>query len=487
MATPSERENKVADAAEEKKTAFMTNRLGPLSFDRRMEPTSREAHKEGRARAASIMLEPDAQRADLKALRKLLEALNLSPRSADVRESLDRVYTRLDPARVSRSMSLEDFYGQISQELFIESDGACARAPYDMRQCFLSGQEAITDKKQAMLSPQAARPMFELLEPSLGIVTLVVRDLSASNDDSLAKILPRIAAARGLLIDMSGAQGDNPLPILPLLKQVTGLVKLKPLRAISRPPQADDLIAAYKKRFEAKNRDDDAWSALVGKSSPPERSKQRVTVLVGDGCGPACELSARVLVTYADAKIYGGVRHHDRLHRANPAVMLLPRSKIEIYFFASEYVLDPRIQKATGPIGNWRVGLQERYNGDLAAYAIAELEAQKKPRRCSSYRGYSKVQHLPVVLTKKLPGAGYLQMAHSWQISQTIEANAPYSAVKRFADTCGKRILLRARGYSDTIGIETNLTLVELSRLAQSDLIEYIQVTYHPPDELHSD
>lgn len=73
------------------------------------------------------------------------------------------------------------------------------------------------------------------------------------------------------------------------------------------------------------------WADLVGTMPGATSAASPIAAIVGPGCGAACELAARSLVTYAGATIFGDVQRAGRLERDDPARLVLPHSKIEIY------------------------------------------------------------------------------------------------------------------------------------------------------------
>lgn len=355
----------------------------------------------------------------------------------------------------------------------------CARPPGETSHCWT----------ELPAAPSAGRPPFELIESAPGIATLVIRDLTNATDPAWTKfpeVLDEVARARGIVLDLRSAAGTDPRPLLPLLERLTGRAPFRPLRAIHRRATLDPYVADYARRFVASSRDPDVWADLVGTMPPSSRasSPPPIAVVVGYGCGAACELAARSLVAYAEATLFGDVSKAGRLERDDPARFVLPRSKIEIYFEATEFLLDETVERATGPTTEWWLRVREMYDGDLATFAVRDVERRLAGRpspRCDSFPAYADPDRLPPAVRAKLRGAGLLRVPDRPNVILTLVPAAPLSAILRFAATCMAPTSISAS--FGQIRLPSHSKLPELSRLVQSDLVERIDVAFEPEPE----
>jgi hypothetical protein len=306
--------------------------------------------------------------------------------------------------------------------------------------------------------PEPAREVtsvFEVGEAAPGIGLLTVRDLHAGRDDAwrtfagAAKVL---SARRGLVIDMRGAAGDDPRPLLAWAAALSGRKALRPLQSIERPPGADTYVDAYEQRYTDRGRDRAVWDAFVAEGDAPPvsgtKTKQPIAIVVGPHCESACELIARVLETYAGAVVIGGVAHAGRLARDEPAMFVLPHSQTSVYFHATRYLLSPEIEAATGPTEEWRAlggdGPDPVMNPKLPYPATDHMTfaVQDVTKRLESPGGWPRCDATPVPAQiadgTKLQGISYLTSGFPCEAgySVTIWSPAPASALRRFLSTC---------------------------------------------------
>lgn len=361
-----------------------------------------------------------------------------------------------------------------------ERIGFCARAPDEKWPC---------DPDFATRPPaDPTLPPYEVGVLPSKIGRLVIRDLSNAANPAWAKLdLTPLSKASGLVIDLRAAWGADPRPLLPWLGTITGRATLAPLREIRRSPKLTPYVDAYRARFVAEGRDPDAWAPLVGTSSTG-RATIPIVVLIGRHCESACELVTRVLETYADATVIGSVMRSGRLHRDEPAMVTLPHSRIDIYFHATEYLLSTEIEAKTGPTGEWWLARRDEgvdYDGN--ALAIRELQRRianrNWPGSCGAFRPYSSPAALPQALRKKIPNAFHLddKTCEGSHRSISIKADITLHTMRRFVASCQKPAHIGWRsegnfGFGVVVGVEL------VSQLAQSDVVESVNVgCHHPP------
>lgn len=441
---------------------------GPLSQKAQVPETPALVRHELSERARSLYLDGAALQEDSRAFLSLVEKLFVAPPTPELATRVQHA-RRDTQARAWRAPASLD-------SIFLTFLGAaeglplCARPPGDLWHCF----------GKPITPPPPGGPPFELSEPAPGIAKLVIRDLTNAADPawaSFAAALDQLASARGLVLDLRHATGADPRPLVPLLERLTGRAPFQPLRAIHRRPELEPYIADYASRFMAEARDRAAWEGLVG-AMPPSSTATPVlpiSVIVGDGCGAACELAARSLMAYAGATLFGRVQQTGRLERDDPARLVLPRSKVELYFLATEYLLDATIERVTGPTAQWGQRVEERSQLDLATFAARELEqhlAGKRQPRCDAFASHTDPDRLPTQLQRKLRHPHWLGRSCRHRIR--VQTTAPLSAVRRFAATCTPPISLR--DMSDGFLVQGAATLPGLSQLVQGGLIERIDI-----------
>lgn len=432
---------------------------GPLSV-RAEVPETLWRDRQALDGADHIYLDRIALREDAARYLTLVADLFPDPRASEQREAkraLAQLPTLAPYSLEATSHAYRELYGRLP---------LCARPPGVMWHCY----------PDPVAAPPARTP-FELGEASPGVAVWTIHDLDAPAawDDAIA----RVQAAHAIVLDLRDAAGSDPRPLLPWLERVTGRAPFKPLRAIYRPADLDAYVASYALRYVPEMRDRDVWASLVGEmpaavtaTAPP------ITVLVGPGCGPACELVARSLVTYANATIYGSVGAWGRLDRDEPALMVLPHSRIEIYFNATAYVLAADIERATGPTRAWNLPARDTTSTDVVAFAARELVHPAPP--CGSFPAYTTVERIPATLRSKIPDALWLTSC-PWTPEITIDIKAPSSAMDRFLRTCTTPVTID-HAYGDQFYVSTT-SLAALTQLAQSDLVTRVDIRCEQPQQ----
>ena len=394
---------------------------------------------------------------------RLLTDLFPDPATTGLRAGLDEARQALPRilSPISAGLMATNYVHVLTPSLYL-----CTRPPGQMSPCW---------GKLPPSPPVPAAP-FELAEVA-GATVLTVRDLSRPWP-SFEAALDRLAHAKAIVLDMRIAAGTDPRPLLPWLERITGRAPFKPLREIHRPKGLDPYVAAYAARYASEARDPAVWASLVGvmpaarPTSPPP-----IAVIVGDNCGAACELVARSLMTYAHATLYGQVDWSARLDRDEPALLVMPYSKVEIYFDATAYFLDEDIERATGPTSEWDMRTSDSNPDTVVTFAARHLLGPPT-RRCDAMTAFPTVRTLPPAVRAKMPDVAGMAGCKT-ELHVSIETSAPFSAVQRFGSTCSPPVELS----NDLVrlGLEPQ-PLAVLSQLAQSDLVDCIDVDCEPLD-----
>jgi hypothetical protein len=347
----------------------------------------------------------------------------------------------------------------------------CARTPGELSSCDVDFQ-GVTPR-------DPTKPTYEVTFDG-DVVTLVVRDLSGAAWTTFADDLPVLARARALRVDLRGAAGSDPRPILPFLASVTGRSMVGVIREVRRPAALATHVEAYRARFADTTRDAGVWQALVGTRMKSIGGAKRapVVVIVDRDCQSACELAARVLATFNDATVIGAVGKTGRIARDEAAVMVLPHSQIEIYFHATEYRLAAEIEAKTGSTDDWWKHQIDTGGLDVT-YSLRELRARMVnpswPPRCDSFASKLR-RELPADARAKLNGESDLAHCHRrGTLMIKIEANVPYEVLRRFLATCPGSVAVGV-DFRNTYSLHTNAGFSSLSRLVQSELVDRIDV-----------
>lgn len=323
---------------------------GPLRSDPPAADTTRLAI--ALQRDASRRLSADDRAADLAIVDELItQWSDLDPKAA--RDA------HLVLARLGNRASVADFANTITSATKF-FDG-CVRPFADVTPC-----------GPAVPRGELARAPAISLEHDGEVAVLTVRDFdrvtASAGRDSDAKGQgyeifdpTQLGSAKAVVLDLTAARGGRVAWILPWLETLAGAPWRKPLRAAVTVARAAQDVSAYRRRFLPDTaRDLEEWAALVDSANQPARLRAVVKhpipieILVDRGCESACELVTRMLETYAGARVYGAAAaNRGRLVADNPARIVLPRSKITIYYYATRYELAPAIVDATGPTAGW--------------------------------------------------------------------------------------------------------------------------------------
>ncbi len=315
----------------------------------------------------------------------------------------------------------------------------------------------------------------------------------------------RLSAASAIVIDLRHAAGDDPRAALPLVRALSGLSALMPLREVVVPegPVAEELRQAGRSLFSWRSRDPEVWRTLVGSEPvlPGEDPKNLpmirlrgpddppLLVIVGGSCGPACELIARMLLTYAGARLQGQVGSDHRLAMDDRGILQLEPSKVRVYIPTAAYVLNPRIDRAGGLPGRW-------YQAeDAPAAPIGELESalaglreqlrwraeerrwlKEAPPPCASFPAVARRDQLPAEAQERIGSGSLPPFPH--HISATLHL-APEAAQKYVAGCPGLSSFgayaSGDTGRSSTVEIRTS-SFEALTRLAQSPAVVSIGI-----------
>lgn len=445
-----------------------TRGVGPLSTRAKVAETPWQERQRLMNRADHVYLDRVALQEDVAAYMALITELFPAPAASELKIGVEQarnetaLLEKLAPyALDSVSGSFVGLYGRLP---------VCSRPPGEMWHCFPDLPPAST-----------ATTAFELGEAAPGVTLWTIHDFDRSAKWDAA--FDRVSSTRPLVIDMRDAAGTNPSVIIPWLERVTRRAPFKPLREIHRPADLDPHVALYAARYTTESRDRNAWANLVGTMPSPskEPAPRPIAVIVGRGCGPVCELVTRSLATYANATLYGGVGASGRLDRDEPAMMVLPHSKVEVYFHATEYLLTADIERATGPTPEWHLRMRDTAGDDIVAFAATELTSGPA-KKCSDYPAYATAAAMPAAVLAKIPSATWLtSCTGDMSLEVRLETKAPLSALLRFAQSCKEPVQLQSY-FGDRMSVSSR-SLPALSQLAQSDLVTRIDIECQTPPQ----
>lgn len=445
-----------------------TRGVGPLSPRAKVADTPWPERQRLMNRADHVYLDRVAIHEDAAAYMALITELFPAPAASELKIGVDQarnetaLLEKLAPyALDSVSGSFVGLYGRLP---------VCSRPPGEMWHCFPDLQPAPT-----------ATTAFEIVETPPGVTVWTIHDFDRAA--AWKQAFDRVSGTRPLVIDMRDAAGTDPRVIIPWLERVTHRAPFKPLREIRRPADLDPHVATYAARFTTETRDRDAWASLVGTMPAPskEPAPRPIAVIVGRGCGPVCELVTRSLATYAHATLYGGIGPAGRLDRDEPALMVLPHSKVEVYFFATEYLLAADIERATGPTSEWHLRMRDTAGDDIVAFAARELSSGP-PKRCRDYAAYTTAAAIPAAVLAKIPSASWMSSCSgNMNLVISVETTAPLSALSRFAESCTEPVQFGSL-YGGHLLVSSR-SLAALSQLAQSELVTRIDIDCEAPPQ----
>lgn len=338
------------------------------------------------------------------------------------------------------------------------------------------------------LKPHEPGPVFETREVAPGIAMLSVHDLRDAKDPAWRAFPDALLAKyRGIVVDLRDAVGSDPRALLPWVARFAGKT-LHPIRAVERGAGADPFVAAYAAKFSDRGRDPAIWKDLVATASG-EAARPPIEVIVGAQCEAACELIARMLETYAGAVVLGGVTYAGRLARDEPALLVMPHSKTQIFFHATRYLLADEIEAATGPTEEWHALLQgdpavvpkvvgaRAAAADLVGFAVREITT-----RLAHPEGPGRCDAAPVSTTDtaKIQGLSYLASTCEAGYEITIASDAPASALRRYLATCATKLAISMITPGDYYVGGGKPTAAVMSQIAASDLVERVSIQCSP-------
>ena len=359
---------------------------------------------------------------------------------------------------------------------------------------------------------ERAYVLFEQSAPRLAVIAVrTFDDPHGPEWQGFTEAVAAAVAADAVIVDLRNATGTDPRGALPLVEALSGVRDLRPLASIEirRGETAERLRAVRRALWAgARTRDPAPWRQLVGTEPPPEaparNAQQRgpdeapVTVIIGGTCEAACELTARMLQTYAGAGVMGRVGWMGRLSSDDVGVLELPAARARVFIPTAAYVLNPRIRDAGGLAGGWhdmRYGPHSEapYDG-LGRVLITTREGLKwraaerrwvdaEPPPCADYPAYEDYASLPVEARQRLgaspPGGRY-------NISAVL--HLPVERARRYVESCpglqvSSAFALDAAGRSTNVSIRAE-TYGALSRLAQSPVVTHINMERDIPPQL---
>ncbi|HEX7702211.1 MAG TPA: hypothetical protein VF403_15845, partial [Kofleriaceae bacterium] len=209
-----------------------------------------------------------------------------------------------------------------------------------------------------------------------------------------------------------------------------------------------------------------------------------IIVLVGRGCDSACELVARVLETYTKATVFGGVLQTGRLGHDDPARMVLPHSRLSIYFFATRFVLADEIEKVTGLTDQWAERHVDPDTKPLESFAIRDIEQREHGGwpRCDALPYVRTPELLPEALKAKFPTANEWggRCDGGWAIE--IYANAPMSALQQLVTSCNLEHLQPAYSGEGQFNLYFPgvIPFGVLTQIAASPLVDRVELRCQP-------
>ncbi|MFT3699902.1 MAG: hypothetical protein QM831_42555 [Kofleriaceae bacterium] len=319
----------------------------------------------------------------------------------------------LDARIAMRSMRADEFLSEIVTA--VRPIGGCVRPFANESSCNTRGN---------ISPPLPAAPIELERDGDIEVVTIRNFDLVEHVD------LAQLTTAKAIVLDMHQARGGHVEWLLPWIQQLAGASWRLPLH--SAITQHAEGVDAYRTRFlPDTTREIDEWQRFVD-SSPRHPVTRNTTVpieiVIGHDCEAACELVTRMLETYTDARVYGHPDVRGRLATDSPARLVLPRSKITIYYNATHYELEPAIVDATGPTAGWETKHLDPRAG-LVDFAIAEA------LRRLSHHDVDCQTITPQPLPSLKPKIQHHRHCGAGQLS--ITTSLPPSALVRVMKQCG--------------------------------------------------
>ncbi len=297
--------------------------------------------------------------------------------------------------------------------------------------------------------------------------------------------------APAFVIDLRGAGGDDLAAVVPMLSALTGVTPLHPLAAIRRAsgPTADALRSSMPTPAPPLP---PSWQALVGPEGATTPAPARLmTVLVGEGCGEACELTARVLHAYGGATVVGTVDTPHRMPVGEPGLLVLPRSHLRVHVPTSAVVLNPRVARVTGDRDYWfdRHGFGATSPSTDALPGVVRslterLDARDRVARFLASPPPPCATLSPVARPDQLDATARARVRGPWEPRepQVISAKVDLPAAEAHAWVVGCPGVQAnsALGEGPAIVFVSVRSFEALSRLAQAEVVEYVEIEPQP-------
>lgn len=331
-----------------------------------------------------------------------------------------------------------------------------------------------------------------------GVLVLGVRRFEPPSDPGWAALASAPLDAPGVLVDLRGASGSDPRGFFRALAGLLGHEVPHPLRAIVRSEgeTADRLRAAAIDAGLRARRDRDVWAALVGSETPPAivpgaRPPRPMTVLIDHGCEEACQLVARMLATWAGAEVVGELSTETPLVTDEPALLVLPRSRLTLRFDTAAYVPAPAIERLEGLALLWQTG--DGTMNDVLAPQLAMLAetlhlraelarfASSPPAPCASLPTVATPEALSPEARARLSGE---LRADEPQILSATLALEPEAAQEWIAGCPGLVAHSAFRAGRDgpaLVILERTTSFEALSRLLAADVVQRVAIEFDAP------
>ncbi|MEM1414212.1 MAG: hypothetical protein AAGH15_04905 [Myxococcota bacterium] len=417
---------------------------------------------------------------------------------------------RLSPEPFCRALARE-VDGQPRIRLFVAGPGTFG-APCHRTRDLAPSNRAVVVANVAENSERAYALLEEPGPAAVRIALLGIRGFPPSGPraagattsewEGFEGAVARAARAEAVVVDLRTSRGHDPRPALPLLRRLSGLAELHPLRAIDvrHGRRADEMRAVATERAARAPRDPSAYAPFVGAEPANRRppvdgfaphayvrslDEPLLFVVVGGSCGPACELVTRTLQTYAGATLVGAVDGGDGLLLADWGDLRLPRSGVRVSMPLSAYLPNPRFQGVGGEDGRWShargVG-SSGPDGVVAALSLARSLlrqrdrvrdwVRREPPPCASFPAYRSRSAMPEGLRGRLQTGGPSVRRAQGLLLVPPDRALPYleacpgvtSASVRAADRAGRMTVFTVQ-----------VTSIEpLTRLAQSPAVELV-------------
>ncbi|WP_168210693.1 S41 family peptidase [Persicimonas caeni] len=347
-----------------------------------------------------------------------------------------------------------------------------------------------------------APQLFAVQQPNSDVGVIGVRyfkEPGAKDWKGVDAALERVLESPGVIVDLRGSRGSDPRAIWPLVEQLTGHDRLQPLRQVVRADA--DIVDALREAYRAQHserteRSAKVWEGLTAGNQKSTRSAAssgpvaRVRVLIDRDCEEACELVARTLETYADAKVLGTVSSQGRLAVGEPGLLTLPHSRVEVTIPTAAYLLDKKIAATTGERGAWyqRKGRGRQYSDWLPRqvevlrdrFALDETLDRwddAEPKKCASHRAVQSPKELSTAARERLGNYSPLLWKRRAHISASLHLDMERALA--FVNACpgleATAVMSQDDGRIAVILVKAD-SFSALSRLVQSEAVEQVSI-----------